>query len=172
LKAKTFDWLLETFNGFYDGKGEKSEQDRSQIVDLKKTFIEKLQILFKLNPDYTKKLIDKFFNDKIDLVLKKIERMPERQLEILEKYLSNHEDYKEVDVELLVKHVSLLATTGRKNRKRIKEILSNNPIYPVAQCLEICKKQEIRDAWAYLEVRQGNVTVGIEIATKVRFFNP
>jgi hypothetical protein len=159
---------MDTFSEFYDGKNERNQQEISQMEDLKDAFIEKLLILFKLNADYTKKIVDKFFNDKIALVLKKFERMPELQLEILEKYLSNHEDLKLVKEELLIKHIYLLATTGRKNRKSIKEILSGNPIYPVAQCLEICKKQEIRDAWAYLEVRQGNITSGIEIATKVR----
>ncbi len=152
----------------------KNEPDKKSIENLKMGVIDKLLILIKFNREETKKLVFKYFDDKINPILKKLEKMPDMQLEIVERYIStrtNNEENKEIDPEILKKHISLLSQTNKANKKRIREILQTSStqgiIYPVQPCLEICKKFDVKDAWAYLEFRQGNITGAIEISFKI-----
>jgi hypothetical protein len=113
-------------------------------------------------------LIDLYFNDKIKQILKKLDSRPELQLEIVEKFIDKQDDNMTIEEDILKSHISLLAETGKQNQRRIKAIIEKSNRYPLIPILEICKKNKIKDAWAYLEVKTGNLNTGIEISYQVR----
>ena len=120
-----------------------------------------------LSVEKTKRIIDLYFGDKIKQILKRLEGKLDLQLEIVERFINKQDENKEIDEEILKMHISLLAQTGGKNAKRIKQIIENSNSYPLIPILEICKNYRIKDAWAYLEVKTGNINVGIEISYQV-----
>lgn len=90
------------------------------------------------------------------------------QLEYLEKMLEGRNKGEEIDNKMLILHIRLLCQSKDKaNRKKIvHELRANN--YPLDDCLELCRKYEIKDAWAYLEERRGG-SLGINKAIDLQF---
>jgi len=89
------------------------------------------------------------------------------QLEVLEKFIAKHDENKKIDAELLILHIHLLALSGKKNAKRIKDVIQRSNRYPLDACLEICQENDIKDAWAYLELKRGEVYKAIGIVVEV-----
>jgi len=107
--------------------------------------------------------------DKMRIVLRKLRLDSNLQLEVLESFIRKHDENKKIDAELLILHIHLLALSSRKNAKRIKDVIQRSNRYPVDACLEICQENDIKDAWAYLELKRGDVNKAIEIVAEVLF---
>ena len=117
----------------------------------------------------TKEIIGEFLGEKMGRVLRKLRLEPQCQLEVLEKYLSKHPKPFNIDPELFVLHIYLLAQGNKAQKQKIKEVIQRSNLYPVDACLEICQINRIKDACAFLESRQGNVLKAIEITAEVIF---
>ena len=116
-------------------------------------------------------LIQTYFDDKIFNVLDSPEIKNVLKLEILENYLNKQDEKSRIDERVLIMYIGLLAQSELKQRKRIKRILQSSNKYPLAECLEICRKYSVKDAWAYLEVKQGKVNNAINLSYQVIFCN-
>mmetsp|Transcript_5597 Transcript_5597/g.4734 ORF Transcript_5597/g.4734 Transcript_5597/m.4734 type:complete len:95 (-) Transcript_5597:901-1185(-) len=51
----------------------------------------------------------------------------------------------------------------KANQKKIKPRLVSTNRYPTDKCLKIVKTKKIKDAWAYLEIKSGNLQDGLDI---------
>jgi len=97
--------------------------------------------------------------------LSKKDIKPEFKLDILEKYLKKQgKNFTTIDKNLLKLHIELLCESGLRQQRRIKDILQDSNEYPLNICLDICKKYMIKNAWAYLEFKQGNISATINIS--------
>lgn len=125
-----------------------------------------------INCEQTKQLIERYFKSEEEAVVLSLSPEPEVQLEYLEKMLEGRQQGDWVDDKLLVLHIELLCRlqkgpNGVNRRKKILQTLKAFD-YPQDDCLEICKKYQIKEAWAYLEQKRGG-TNGIETAVQLQF---
>lgn len=114
-----------------------------------------------INCELTKQLIERYFKAEEQIVVLSLSPEPEVQLEYLEKMLEGRQQGDFIDDKLLVLHIELLCrlkdkrnSQGKKRGKTILETLMAND-YPQDDCVELCKKHQIKDAWAYLERKRG-----------------
>jgi len=163
-----FSWIVQTFRMYID-KPDKTDTEKHGIEELKVALVEKLPLLVSLDREISKALINEFLGEKMSQVLRKIRLDPTLQLEVLEKFLSKYDENKKIDSEYLILHIHLLALNHKKGRKRVKDVLQRSNRYPLDACLDICQDNDIKDAWAYLELKRGDVAKAIEIIYIVKY---
>ena len=118
-------------------------------------------------------MIEKFFKAEEETVVMSLASEPEVQLEYLEKMLEGREQGDTSD-KMLNLHIELLCQlkdtkgpNGKRRRNNILQALQSN-YYPQDACLEICKKYQIKEAWAYLERKRGG-PAGMTQAINLQF---
>ena len=122
-----------------------------------------------MDAEKTKAIIESHLGDKIQYILGAKDIKPEFKLDILEKHLKKQGKNFTTDTDLLKLHIQLLCESGLRQQRRIKDILQDSNEYPLNMCLDICKKYMIKNAWAYLEFKQGNISASINMSHEVNF---
>ena len=99
---------------------------------------------------------------------------PDMQLEYLDKMLEGRQQGDFIENKLLILHIDLLCRAkekagdhGKSIEKRIIKALKMND-YPQDDCLELCRKYNIKEAQAHLERKRGG-SAGIEQAIRLQF---
>lgn len=122
-----------------------------------------------MDSEKTKSIIESYLGDKILTVVHNSSLKPDLKLEILEKYMRKQEKSFRIEDNILKLHIQLLAeSSSSAQRRKVKDILQKSNEYPMGVCLDIVKKYSIKDAWAYLEFKQGNVSAAINKSYEVR----
>ena len=81
-----------------------------------------------------------------------LENIPDLQLEYLKRILAKRDEGAEVPDNLLKLHIGLLCQLHPK--EVLNEVKSYD--YPLEDCMDICKKYEIKDAYAFFLEKNGN----------------
>ncbi len=100
--------------------------------------------------------------------MRKLRMDSKLQLEVLERYIAKRDENKPIESDLLALHIYLLANSEKANKKRIKEVIQRSNRYPIEKSLAICQENDIKDAWAYLELKKGDYLQAIKIAFEVK----
>jgi len=161
-KENVFTWIAQTFRAYLDNP-DKSSKEKQGVEELKLALVDKLPLLVSMDREISKAVMNEFLGDRMSLVLRKIRLDPTLQLEVLEKFLSKYDENKKIESEFLILHIHLLALNRKKGKKRVKDVLQRSNRYPLDACLDICQENDIKDAWAYLELKRGDVAKAIEI---------
>ena len=113
--------------------------------------------------------------DKKDCV-KALKDMPQLQLDYIEYCISKIIDKKEKNLDfnekeedfmkfILEKHVFLLCKLNRKNE--VISWLRKLNEYPIKECIDICKKNQVYDCLIFLYKKEGNTTEALKICHEI-----
>jgi hypothetical protein len=170
LDEKIFSFINMTLTRLQIKK--KMTEYNSFKKELKKNLIKIAQK--SLENTYT--LINFWFSkDKIDCV-RALKEMPKLQLDYIEYTIKKIIDKKEKNLDfnekeedfmkfILEKHVFLLCKLNRKNEviswlKKLNE-------YPIKECIDICKKNQVYDCLIFLYKKEGNTTEALKICHEI-----
>ena len=108
-----------------------------------------------------------FKKEEIKIAINKLSDIPDVQLLFVESFISEAQGSNRVDDDIIEIFVKLLAESGDKQkRKRILPELQKLGRYP-PKCVDVCRKNDIKDAAAFLEEMRGN-REGIKMAIELR----
>lgn len=121
-----------------------------------------------IDPETTTSLINNYFGDEIKNIINKLSTRPDVQMSFIEKLVHEAKTPQMVDDETIELYIKLLAESKNKaSRKRVLVELKKQGRYP-QRCLEICKQNNIKDAWAFLEETRGTYE-SIKTAIELRY---
>jgi len=121
-----------------------------------------------IDPDKMTNFIKNYFKkEEIKIAINKLSDIPDVQLLFVESFISEAQGSNRVDDDIIEIFVKLLAESGDKQkRKRILPELQKLGRYP-PKCVDVCRKNDIKDAAAFLEEMRGN-REGIKMAIELR----
>lgn len=109
-------------------------------------------------------MIINFFKGDEKIIIDKLASKPDVQKIFITKIIN---DTKLVDDEIIEKYIKILAESkSKEERKMVLPELKKQGRYP-PKCLQICERNNIKDAWAFLEEMRGNFE-GIKKAIDLR----
>lgn len=145
--------------------------NKDPTLDQFKTAVfERIDDLVSIDPETTTNIINNYFKDEIKTIINKLSTRPDVQMSFLDKIIHEAKSPHMVDDETIELYIKLLAESNNKaGRKRVLVELKKQGRYP-QRCLDICKQNNIKDAWAFLEETRGNyesIKTAIELKYEV-----
>ena len=124
-----------------------------------------------IDHESTTSLINNYFKDDIKTIINKLSTRPDVQMNFIEMIIHEAKSPQMIDDETIELYIKLLAESkDSKSKKRVLGELQRQGRFP-PKCLEICKQNNIKDAWAFLEEVRGNyesIKKAIELRAEVR----
>jgi len=144
-KCKVFKWLDHIIPML------KSSRP-SDFHALKEVIISNLRELVRIDSEKTRKIIVGLDKNLEITAIYHLENIPDLQLEYLKRILAKREEGIEVADNLLKLHIGLLCQLHPK--EVLPEVKQFD--YPLEDCMDICKRYEIKDAYAFFLEKNGN----------------
>ena len=172
LKERIFSFINMTLTRL------QIKKDKQKYNEFKKELKKNLIKIAQKSLEECSTMINLWFSkveDKKDCV-KALKDMPQLQLDYIEYCINKIIDKKEKNLDfnekeedfmkfILEKHVFLLCKLNRKNEviswlKKLNE-------YPIKECIDICKKNQVYDCLIFLYKKEGNTTEALKICHEI-----